>query len=117
MAYRFSLVSEQHFARILGPRCQQQDSLPSLRKPECPRVNDAVHPVVSQGVKSIGDVPHRGTAAELQHERDVFQQKPPRATLALNQTEDMAHQSGLVAVHSLSSAGVRKVLAWEACCD
>jgi hypothetical protein len=54
----------------------------ALREAEGPAVDDAVGPRVAACLELVHQVPHGLAAVELQHERDVLEQQPPRtATL------------------------------------
>ncbi len=58
-------------------------------------------------------MPHGCALAELEHERNVLDQQPARALLALDQTEHLVHQARACTGDACGLAGLREVLAGE----
>ena len=89
--------------------------MPSLGKSESARIHDAISPGKTSILKSIDEVAHCFAAIELEHERHVLDEQPPRLLLArIKKPEHVLNEAGLLAMNTGSSSGLAQILAGEA---
>ena len=93
--------------------------MPTLGQSERARIDDAVGPGEATRLQFVDEVTHSVTSIEVEHEGDVFQQKPsgPAPFHRVDQPKYMTHKSGVPPGDPGRSARLAEVLTWEASGD
>src|ERR1017187_1240513 len=102
-ASRTSILTQQNAGWVTMDRGEQEDTLPSLRDTEGPRIDRAIRPLVAQAFKGSHDVFNHGAPVELQHEGYILKECPRRLSL-LEHSKDVGNYGRLLAIQSLSSS-------------
>lgn len=115
LLWRTCVVGEENARGILRARGEKDDTLPSLRKAERTRVDDAVGPPISEVAKPAHEVRHRLTALQAEHERHVLQEEPCRRTCRpVDESKNVLDEARLRAADADRPADRAQVLARKA---
>jgi hypothetical protein len=113
-----AVVGKQHTTRIIVLGSHENHALPTLRQSEGPRVDDTVRPSESQVLKTSHNVPHRPSAIQLQHERDVLKDEPTGGRIRWgDEAKHLVHEPRLPAADSRSLTGLAEILTRKARCN
>jgi len=111
---RAGVVDEEDGPGILGGGRQEDDTASTLREPPRTCVDHAISPVEAELDQPIREVVHGVTTFELQHERNVLDEEPLRASAGRDETQQLVDEAGLCTADTGRPPRLAQILAREA---